>query len=357
MTHSDFQSLSERAQSLGFDWCAAAAAKALREEGELLAQWIAEGRCGEMDWIAREPDRRADPSLVLSGVKTVIVLGMNYLRERPFDSKARKGFGRISKYALTRDYHRVIEKRLRKLARAIDEEFVPGAQSRGFVDYGPVMERPWAREAGLGFIGKHTLLIHPQQGSFHFLGVILTTANFAAEPRAPVTETCGDCRRCIDACPTGAIDAPYQLDARRCLSYLTIEKNGPIDPEFHPHFEGYIFGCDICQDVCPYNRSRAPAATDSPLGEPVTGQEAPLVRLILDSEGFLEELGETASPLKRAGAESLRRNAAIVAKTLGGAKERDALREVSGRKNLPDWLRKLLLEAAELIGSEAGRQD
>jgi epoxyqueuosine reductase len=308
--------LQAAAAELGFDWFAIAPAHPMPEELSRLEQWLAEGRHGEMGWLARDPSRRADPERVLPGCRSVVVVGMNYLREPVSPNKSdhlpATGFGRISRYARTRDYHRVIEKALLKLAKLIDRGLLPGSESHGYVDHGPVMERPWAAEAGLGFIGKNTLLIHPEQGSFHFLGVILTTAELTPGPGRREVRGCGDCRRCVDACPTGAITEPWKLDSRRCISYLTIEKKGPLSPEEAALLNGWLVGCDICQDVCPYNGARATPVQESALGPLLVPAEVRLADLIHDAEGFIQSL-PASSPLGRVGADNLRRNATIEA--------------------------------------------
>lgn len=353
------QQIEQEARALGFDWFGWAPARALESDLEQLRSWLADGRHGDMAWLGKEPERRADPRRVLDECRTVIVVGMNYLREavpgvEAVEEQARGSapLGRISKYARTRDYHRVMEKALRKLARLIDQEAFPGARSRGFVDYGPILERPWAALAGLGFVGKHTLLIHPRQGSFFFLGVLLTTADLGPAPSEPLREGCGDCRRCIEACPTGAITEPWKLDARRCLSYLTIEKQGPVAEEFWPHASGYVFGCDICQDVCPYNQRRAVPVEQSPLGPQLVGEAVPLVELLRAPEAFLAPLEQTSSPLKRAGAENLLRNAAMVASQRGGPPEQAALEEIAADLRRPPWLRALCRRAADLLAAK-----
>ncbi len=351
----------DRALELGFDWFAAVSAGPLQKELEDLRAWLAEQRHGDMEWLARNPERRADPRQVVEGCRTVVIVGLNYQRE-PIPGNALEppevGKGRITKYALTRDYHRVMEKPLRKLCRFIDTEAAPGSRSRAFVDYGPVMERIWAERAELGFLGKHTLLIHPQLGSFHFLGSLLTTADLAplAEPGRQEPFGCGDCRRCLDACPTNAITEPWKFDARRCLSYLTIEKDGPIERDYWPQFEGYLFGCDICQDVCPYNRSRAKPkpAEESILGREIVPSEMNLVDLLQRPCEILEQLEGTSSPLKRAGAESLQRNAAIVAATRGDQKSLEALEELAHSSSIPDWLRETFREAAAELRQKLG---
>lgn len=243
----------------------------------------------------------------------------------------------------------MIEKGLKALCRLIDGELAPGAQSRGMVDYGPAMERVWAARANLGFAGKHTLLIDPERGSFFFLAVILTTADFEPTSHPAITKGCGDCRRCIDACPTGAITEPWRFDARRCLSYLTIETEGPVSADKWADYAGYLFGCDICQEVCPYNQSRAvPVGESSAFAHPLVPGAVPLHTLLRDAESFIAGL-TAASPLKRAGAEGLRRNAIIVAATHGTAEDHAVLRELAQDAAQPDWIRNM---AAEAMGAE-----
>ncbi|MCC6547562.1 tRNA epoxyqueuosine(34) reductase QueG [Candidatus Sumerlaeota bacterium] len=355
MTGSEY--LREEATRLGFDWFGVARAEVLQKELEEFKEWLSEGRHGEMQWLARDPERRCDPTAVLDGCKSVIIVSLNYLRE-PLGAVADVmqvplGFGRVSKYAQTRDYHRVFENLLKKLAMFVQKSIAPGATTKTFVDYGPLMERAWAVRAGLGFIGKHTLLIHPKEGSFHFLGALLTTAELDPTGSLPLArDGCGDCRRCIDACPTGAITEPWKLDARRCLSYLTIEKQGAIDDEFHDRFAANIFGCDICQDVCPYNQSRAKPRADSPLGPALVEPRVPLADLIGSPDVFLERFSGKASPLKRAGAASLRRNAMIVAGTNGDDAARRALHAVEADTSLADSVR---MEARKALTNDARR--
>jgi epoxyqueuosine reductase len=342
------------AREAGFDWFGVAAAAGLDEARARLEQWLAEGRHGSMEWLARDPARRADPRLVLAECRSVVIVGMNYLRDAPprrgsvVDPPA-AGMGRISRYARTRDYHRVLEGRLRRLARAIDVVVAPGSTTRAYVDYGPVLERDWAARAGIGFIGKHTLLIHPRQGSFHFLAALLTTAELAPTAALPHADGCGDCRRCIDACPTGAITEPWRLDARRCLSYLTIEHPGPPGEAHDPKtVAGQVFGCDICQDVCPYNQSRAaPADEPSPLGPPIVAAEVPLATLIAAPDEWLAALGDVATPLRRAGAEALRRNALIAAASAPTPETCRAAAAVAEDSGQPEWMRQLARRAAQ----------
>jgi epoxyqueuosine reductase len=346
--HELTEMLAHAALSRGLAWFGVAEADALPEDEARLRAWLAEGRHGTMAWLEKEPERRSDPRRVIEGCRSVVVLGLNYLREDAPPPDASLSVGIISKYARTRDYHRVFERELRALCRLLDEA-APGSQSRGLVDYGPALERAWAARAGLGFIGKNTMLIHPQQGSFHFLAVLLTTAELVpTKPVAPMTD-CGACRRCIDACPTGAITEPWKLDARRCLSYLTIEETGPIDESFWPNYQGWLFGCDICQDVCPYNRTRAPIAdADSPLGPQVVPAAWSLAEMIAITDAELEAI-PVATPLRRAGRDSLARNAAIVASERGGAAEVDALRALASDESRPEWLRAMASGIADRL--------
>lgn len=308
--------IEERARELGFDRCGVARAEALDEDLARLRQWIADGRHGSMAWMADEPQRRCDPRMVLPGCRSVVVVGMTYDVPDAADRRDPAPAGRIARYARGRDYHRIMQKPLRKLARFVDGLCEVDVRSKPYMDHGLVMERQWAARAGLGFIGKHTLLIDPRGGSWFFLGVLLTALDIEPSPAIDPGAGCGDCRRCIDACPTGAIDAPWQLDARRCISYLTIEHRGPVDPELASKFEGWAFGCDICQEVCPYNRKRARPAEGSPFAERLVPAEWSLAEMLaLTQEEIDGPLRQ--SPLRRAGAEMLRRNAGIVGEAGG----------------------------------------
>ena len=339
-----FGLLRKKALDLGFQWVSVVKAEALSASLEYFKEWLGEQRHGDMKWLARDPERRADPRLVLEGCRSVVVVGLNYLQEPLEEQIALKpGFGRVSKYARTRDYHRVMEKLLLRLARYIDTDLDEGATSRGYVDYGPVMERDWAVKAGLGFIGKNTLLINPQEGSFFFLGVVLTTADLSRdkiEP-SPAMNGCGDCTKCLEACPTGALLAPGQMDARRCLSYLTIEKKGSIDQEYWGQFEGHLFGCDICQDICPYNKKRANTIESSVLGEVLLPSQIDLCQILDSPEEYLKQFPTISSPLKRTGAESLLRNALLAAFATGDDQVLESARKISLDSSKPDYLREL----------------
>ncbi|MEZ5385295.1 MAG: tRNA epoxyqueuosine(34) reductase QueG [Prosthecobacter sp.] len=235
--------LTAKARALGFDECRVAPALPAAHRG-LFEQWIAEGKHGDMAWMARNVERRTDPRIVLPGAQSVIVLAMNY-----HQGPAPKAGYRIARYAWNNDYHDLIEKKLREL----DDLLVAhGGTQRRYVDTGPVLERDFASEAGLGWGGKSTMQIHRRLGTWFFLADILTTLDLPAD--ASAKDMCGKCTRCIDACPTQAITAPRSMDARRCISYLTIEHKGEIPSEFRRAIGDRIYGCDACLDACPWNR-------------------------------------------------------------------------------------------------------
>jgi epoxyqueuosine reductase len=238
----DAPAIKSRARELGLDACGITSADPARH-ADFYRQWTADGKAGEMAWLAREPERRADPARVLPGARSIIVAGLNYWQPQP------AGRGRIARYALGDDYHDILLGRLSALAAEITAS---GAAAKVYVDTGPVLEKPLAGRAGLGWQGKSTMLINTRLGPWLVLGEILTTLELA--PDAPTPDHCGKCTRCLDACPTRAITAPYQLDARRCIAYLTIELKGAIPEEMRPLIGDRVYGCDECLDVCPWNR-------------------------------------------------------------------------------------------------------
>jgi epoxyqueuosine reductase len=327
----------------------------LEAESADLAEWIAQGRHASMDWMERTAMKRGDPERVLPECRSVVVVALDYLAEEKTESPQRPS-GRVSRYAQGRDYHRVLEKKLRKLARFIDQVTQPPQPSRPFCDHGPVMERQWAERAGIGFRGKNTLLIRPDAGSWFFLGGVLTQAELRpAEPADPIREGCGNCRACLDACPTGALDAPWQIDARRCISYLTIEHDGPIDPALWDSMAGWVFGCDICQEVCPYNRKRARPVETDPLAPRTVPAQWSLVDMLRLTDADIAAM-EGSTPLRRAGRDRLVRNAAIAAAMSGGSEERAELERLANDPKEPEWLRgeiaRLLLGAASKANFE-----
>src|SRR5882672_2303666 len=254
--------IAETAQSLGFDLCGVAAASEFPEL-EKMQDWLARGYAGEMKYL-HDP-RRADLQATMSGVKSVIVCAINYNSPQPYSTEVAQGAssgdvaerGWISRYAWGSDYHEVLWKKLNALVAKMRERFAEPFEARASADTGPVQERVLAKHAGLGWIGKNTLLLNQSMGSWLFLGTILTdlelTPTVANKDFLP-PDLCGTCTRCIEACPTDALVEPYVMDARRCIAYLTIELRGPIPEEFRRPMGNHVFGCDICQDVCPWNR-------------------------------------------------------------------------------------------------------
>lgn len=296
----------------GFDLCGIAPAHAHWELGRLL-EWLARGYAGHMRWIDRTAGKRLDPRLVLPSAQSVVVLGTLYNTDRPYSIEARDpGVAQFSRYAWGEDYHLVIERRLEALVGRMDATHGAPFDSKAYVDTGPVQERAFAARAGLGWIGKNACLINPEQGSWFFLSVVL--CSLALEPDEPVFDQCGACTLCLEACPTQALVAPGQLDARRCLSYLTIETKGPLPAEWHAPLGAHVYGCDICQEVCPYNLS-APVS-DDPAWQPRAAFDA--VRLVdlarRDDETWREGLRRSA--MKRTGVAGLRRNVEIAARNV-----------------------------------------
>lgn len=247
------QPLKEQAEALGFFLCRVARAEPMDEEARRLEAWLNQGKHGQMSWMANHFDLRIDPTKLVSGARTVVSLAFNYHQpDQPGDPEA----PRISQYAYGEDYHRVLRRKLKALLGWLRTRYGE-VQGRVFVDSGPVLERDWARRSGLGWVGKHTLLVHPRHGSWFFLAELII--DLALEPDSPIRDHCGTCRRCIEACPTSAISpAGYLLDASKCISYLTIELRDAIPETFRDQMAGWAFGCDICQEVCPWNRFARP---------------------------------------------------------------------------------------------------
>ncbi len=293
---------------------------------ERLDAFLAEGRQGEMQWLAETRDVRADVRHLLPEARSVVVLTMPYGRPAPPDPGGLTG--RVASYAWGRDYHNLVGLRLRHLRRALEAAH-PGLRTWAGVDSGPVWERAWAEAAGLGFTGRNSMIILPGETSFFFLAVLLLSE--AVEPDAPsATEHCGKCRRCLDRCPTGALLETGGMDARRCISYLTIEHRGAIPLELRPQLGRWIFGCDDCQDVCPHVRAvRSSEERDFAPRFPWL----PLPALLLADDRALLDTFE-GTPLRRAGPARLRRNAAVALGNLGDPRGRPSL-EIARREGDP----------------------
>ena len=242
------------AERMGFDACGIAQATALEEESAHVEQWLESDCEGEMGYLTRNKEKRYDPRLLVEGTKSIVTVLYNYYpKQRIGDSDKFK----IAKYAYGADYHDVLKRKMRQLLEGIEAQTGKLEGTRLFVDSAPVLDRAWAVRCGLGFIGKNTTLIHPKKGSFFFIGHLFLPIELEGTGK-PLTNRCGRCTKCLDACPTGALEAPFHIDARKCISYLTIEYKGSlagIDPKT---FNGWMYGCDICQDVCPYNRFALP---------------------------------------------------------------------------------------------------
>jgi len=243
------EEIRSRAAELGFDQCRFATAVP-PESGPAFEQWLAEGQHGEMAYLARNSPKRVDPDKVLSGARSIVSLAVGYHRGQA--PEARPMDGVIARYARSRDYHDVLCAPLKALTNFINEQGGEGTRSLWYVDTGPLLEREYAQRAGIGFVGKHTNVISPVLGNWFFLAEIITTVELP--PDAPGRNRCGSCTRCLAACPTGAIPAPFQLDARKCISYLTIELKASIPEELRPAIGNRIYGCDDCLAVCPWNR-------------------------------------------------------------------------------------------------------
>jgi len=306
------------AHESGFDLVGIAKYTPLGEEAEFLRQWIEDGKHAGMSWMSRTIDKRCDPELVLKGCQSVIVVAVNYMQEldNEVENPPREQLtpmGKVSRYAVLKDYHHEMGERMKQFCSEVKSALSDELQMRWYVDTGPVMEKAWAKRAGIGFIGKNTCLINRQKGSWFFLGVVLT--DLQLHPDQPETRHwCGDCVRCIEACPTGALDEVGTLDAGKCISYLTIEHREDVAPALKPHFDGWLFGCDICQEVCPYNLKFSTNAS-SPNFEQITPSQLNLDEIlnIKDEEDF-KRIFNSKNPLRRAGREGLQRTTKILKK-------------------------------------------
>jgi len=313
----DSVAIKARAAALGLDVCGITSAAPARHAA-FYRQWTADGNAGEMQWLTREPERRTDPRAVLPGARSIIVAGLNYWQPQPKDR------GRIARYALGEDYHHVLLEKLEALAAEIS---AAGEGAKIYVDTGPVLEKPLAERAGVGWQGKSTMLIHPKLGPWLLLGEIITTLTL--EPDAPMRDHCGSCSRCITACPTGAITAPYQLDARRCIAYLTIELKGSIPEELRPLIGDRIYGCDECLDVCPWNRFAQTTREVRFLAraEDEDGRDRLHALLEISAAEFKRRFAR--SPILRVKRRGLLRNVCVVLGNIGTMDDLPALRRAA----------------------------
>ena len=320
--------LEEKAEELGFCAFGIARADAAPAAGERLRKWLADGCHGDMLWMAETAERRGSPGGLWPDVRSVISLGMSYAPTAdPLALAAEPGVGRISVYAQGADYHDVVKKALKALARWLVEN--SPCELKVFVDTAPVMEKPLAEAAGLGWQGKHTNLVSRKDGSWLFLGAIYTTLALEPSSPAPHRVHCGSCSACLDACPTAAFPAPFRLDARRCISYLTIEHKGPIPHDLREAIGNRIYGCDDCLAVCPWNRFADTARRNQafvPRAELVAPALADL--LALDDAAFRQVFA--GSPIKRIGRGRMVRNAAIAAGNSGRAELVPVLERLAG---------------------------
>jgi epoxyqueuosine reductase len=316
--------IKQAAKSAGFELCGIASLASPPAHLDALVPWLAAGRHGSMTWMERQAEKRLDPSKIMPGARNLICVGLVYNTDHPYSTDTFPIDGRvqkrpagserqvwISRYAWGEDYHRVMERKLAALkARLL--ELHPGATFRAYADTGPISEKTWAAWAGLGWQGKHTNIINQELGSWFFLGELLTDLDLQADP--PARDLCGSCTRCLDACPTQAFTQAYELDANRCLSYLSIELKGAVPEEFHSAFGANAYGCDICQDVCPWNRARVLGHENA--FEPAPGLVSPRLDELeaLDETGFAERFRHSA--IRRTKAAGLRRNLKLTQPTL-----------------------------------------
>ncbi len=291
------------ATGLGFDACGIAEAGPIDPE-DRLGQWLSAGYHADMDWMAATKAIRQDPRVKMPGARSVVVVARNYFYP---DSESGPGTGKVARYARGRDYHKVLKKPLVKLARFLDE-FGVSSTSYAAVDSGPIMERAWAERAGLGWIGKNSLVLRRDIGSWFFIGTVITEV--ALVPDRPIESHCGTCRACLDACPTDAFVREGVLDARKCISYQTIENRGDIPEDVQSNMKGWVFGCDICQEVCPWNRFEQ--TSTEPDFAPREGQAFPKLEELAGSseDAFNERFAGT--PIRRTKHAGMVRNAAVL---------------------------------------------
>jgi epoxyqueuosine reductase len=308
----------QRAHELGFDLCRITTAAPPTSAPQFHAA-VAEGRHAGMEWLARNADKRSDPQLVLPGARSLVALAVSYAV--PPEAPARDGRGVVARYARYQDYHDVLAEPLRELSALLDSLGGAGTRSLWYVDTGPILERDLAQRAGIGFVGKHTNLISRRLGNWFFLAEILTTLELP--PDAPESNRCGTCTRCLTACPTGALPAPFTLDARRCISYLTIELKGSIPDELRPLLGNRIYGCDDCMAACPWNRFAQAASLLKPHARDDLAEPDLLELLALDAAAFKARFA--GSPVLRTKRRGLLRNVCVALGNVAGPEALPAL--------------------------------
>lgn len=299
------EQIKQKALELGFGKVGIARVESLKEERERLTEWLYRGYHASMQWMEKNVDKRTDPALIVPRAQSVISLAVNYYT--PLQHSNDPSVGKISRYAWGEDYHIHVTKRIQLLFDCI-KQLAPDAEGRYYVDTGPVMEKAWAQRAGIGWQGKHTNLITKEFGSWVFLSEIITTA--ALDCDEPMQDFCGSCTACLDACPTGAIPEPYVVDSQRCISYLTIEHREEIAQSMGEKFERWIYGCDICQDVCPWNRFQQPTVQSEYF--PREHNIAPLIEELREISQDEFSVRYKNSPIKRTKRDGIVRNANII---------------------------------------------
>lgn len=303
------------ARDLGFCRVGVTPAQPIKRSG-YIRSWLDAGRAGTMAYLRRNQAIRTDPHELMEGARSVIVLALNYHQQPPSEKRDDRSRGRVAMYAWGGDYHEVVKDRLRSLVDRMRVAFDDSFEARTCVDTVPILERELAERAGIGWIGKNTMVLHQDVGSYFFLGEIVTTLELAYDE--PITNRCGSCTRCLEACPTDAFPAPYEMDASRCISYLTIEHRGDIGEEFHARMGDWVYGCDVCQQVCPFN-SEAPLTELFDIRPP---GPTPVLEELVDwtQEEYLRIL--KGSAMTRAKPGMLRRNAAIALANVSSAGSR-----------------------------------
>jgi epoxyqueuosine reductase len=337
----------EYARELGFDLARVTSAEDFVEDRAITQERVREGLMDGLPWYTQERVRRGTtPQELLPGARSIICLGLNYYQPGPDASPSPHPGGKIARYARGRDYHKVMKRRMREYVAGLSSRLGTEVKARWYVDDGPMLDRAAARRSGLGWFGKNTNILTPELGSWVFLGQVIT--DLEMEPDGPLKKTCGSCVRCIDACPTGAIKAPYVIDNSRCISSLTIENRGPIPRELRPQMLDWVFGCDICQEVCPVNR-KASAATEPDFQRKDLSRVDLLELLALSENEFRQKFRGT--PVLRAKRVGLKRNACVA---LGNLKDPAAAPALAGALSEEESL--VRRHAAWALGQIGGQE-